>query len=86
VPDAAPAGREVDVSLTVDNRGDSPGTFRANVGSTALSGQPVTAFDVPANQSRTVEVPVTLYGTGDTETIRCAWGVDEQQRTLTRTG
>lgn len=82
VPDRAKRGSTATVSLTLRNDGGTAGTFRGNVGSTALSGQPVRTIDVPAESKRTVEYIVSLYEEGETETIRCWWGVDHEERTI----
>lgn len=82
VPEQASRGSTVTVTLTLRNHGGSAGTFRGNVGSTELSGRPVQTIDVPAETTRTEEYIVSLYGDGDTETIRCAWGVDSTERTI----
>ena len=81
-PDMAHRHGEVTVSLSVRNAGGTTGVFRANVGSTELSGQPVSTVEVPAETTRTVDYSVNLFGDGDTETIRCAWGVDSRERTI----
>lgn len=82
VPDRASRESTVTVTLTLRNDGGVAGTFLGNVGSTALSGQPVRAIDVPAESKRTEEYIVSLYEDGETETIRCSWGVDHEERAV----
>lgn len=82
VPDRASRGSTVTVALTLRNTGQSAGVFRGNVGSARLSGQSVRTVNVPAESMRTEEYSVSLYGDGDTETIRCAWGVDTIARPI----
>lgn len=86
VPSEAESGSDVTVTISVENRGGVTGAFRANVGSTALSGRPVMTVDVPAESTRTVEKSVSLYESGDTETVRCDWGADRIERTIELTG
>lgn len=82
VPERAKRGTTVTVTLTLRNEGGVAGTFRGNVGSTGLSGQPVRTIDVLAGSKRTEEYIVSLYEDGETETIRCSWGVDHEERTV----
>lgn len=82
VPDRAKRGSTVTVTLTLRNDGGTAGTFRGNVGSAGLSGQPVKTIDVPPDSTRTEEYIVSLYADGETETIRCSWGIDQIERTV----
>lgn len=82
VPDRASRGSTVTATLTLQNTGESTGIFLGNVGSTALSGQPVQTIEVPGESTVTEELEVSLYEEGETETIRCWWGVGREERTI----
>lgn len=82
VPDRASRGSNVTATLTLQNTGGSTGLFLGNLGSTALSGQSVRTIEVPSESTRTAELEVSLFEEGETETIRCWWGVDLEERTI----
>lgn len=82
VPDRATRGSTATVTVTLRNDGGTTGTFRGNLGSTGLSGQPVRTIDVSPDSTRTEEYIVSLYEDGETETIRLHWGVDTEERTI----
>lgn len=82
VPERAKRGATATVALTLRNTGGTAGIFRGNVGSAGFSGQPVRTIDVPAESSRTEAFEVSLYEDEETETIRCSWGVDHEERTI----
>lgn len=74
--------RDIPVTITVENTGQTDGVFRANLGIADLSHPPTIQIEVPAGEKRTVEKPVPVYQGGEL-TVVLNWGSNRLTETVT---
>ena len=70
------------VTIAVENAGGHDARFRANLGSTVLSGLEPIDFVVPAGETTVERLPVNTFTPDEDETIRLDWGVDSKTVTV----
>lgn len=66
--------------VSIGNAGGHAGTFRATLGSTALSGQPLVSIDAAPKNQTGREFEVNRFAQEGTETFRLDWGADSMER------
>lgn len=67
-------GEESTVAIVIENSGGHDAVFRANLGSTLLSGLERVDFQVPAGEQRVFTRTVNRFRPDGAETIRLDWG------------
>lgn len=74
----------LEATITVENGGGTDGRFLAELGPVTVSDTPEIGFDVPAGETVSNEVSVTVVAPRGSEeaTIRLEWGVDQLEQTV----
>lgn len=78
-PSEIPADSETDVTVrfSLANTGEGAGTFGASLQGNHLSGSQTVTATVSPGGEREVTATTTLFGAGESATVRLDWGADE---------